>query len=94
MRVMALPEEMRPEVPAGRDAVSGWGGTGGDVRRAPFSWNALLWSMVCPRRGHRLLPTVSGTLLIAVGLALVTGLWSDFVSWVRDAFVSDVRLPI
>jgi uncharacterized protein (DUF58 family) len=70
MRVMALPDEMRPEVPAGRDAVSGWGGTGGDVRRAPFSWNALLWSMVCPRRGHRLLPTVSGTLLIAVAFGI------------------------
>ena len=26
--------------------------------------------------------------------ALVTGVWNDFVSWVRDAFVSDVRLPI
>ena len=24
----------------------------------------------------------------------VTGLWNDFVAWVRDAFVSDVRLPI
>jgi cytochrome c-type biogenesis protein len=24
----------------------------------------------------------------------VTGLWNDFVSWVRDAFVSDVTLPI
>ena len=33
-------------------------------------------------------------LLILVGTALVTGLWNEFVSWVRDAFVSDVRLPI
>jgi cytochrome c-type biogenesis protein len=33
-------------------------------------------------------------LLIFVGAALVTGLWGDFVSWVRDAFVSDVTLPI
>jgi cytochrome c-type biogenesis protein len=24
----------------------------------------------------------------------VTGLWNDFVSWVRDAFVSDATLPI
>ena len=31
---------------------------------------------------------------LAVGIALVTGVWNDFVSWVRDAFVSDVRLPI
>jgi cytochrome c-type biogenesis protein len=35
-----------------------------------------------------------GILLIAVGLALVTGAWNDFISWMRDAFVSDVRLPI
>ena len=35
-----------------------------------------------------------GLLLVAVGVALVTGLWNDFTSWVRDAFVSDVRLPI
>jgi cytochrome c-type biogenesis protein len=35
-----------------------------------------------------------GALMIAVGIALVTGLWGDFVAWVRDAFVSDVRLPI
>lgn len=35
-----------------------------------------------------------GVLMIGVGIALVTGLWGDFVAWVRDAFVSDVRLPI
>ena len=35
-----------------------------------------------------------GVLMIGVGLALVTGLWGDFVAWVRDAFVSDVRLPL
>lgn len=35
-----------------------------------------------------------GILLILVGTALVTGVWNDFVSWVRDAFVSDVTLPI
>ena len=46
------------------------------------------------RRHSRTIQILGGTLLIVVGLALVTGLWSDFVSWVRDAFVSDVRLPI
>ena len=35
-----------------------------------------------------------GLVMIAVGIALVTGLWGDFVAWVRDAFVSDVRPPI
>lgn len=46
------------------------------------------------RRHTRLIQIFGGLLLIAVGLALVTGLWNDFISWVRDAFVSDVRLPI
>jgi cytochrome c-type biogenesis protein len=46
-------------------------------------------------RSHtRAIQVFGGVLLILVGAALVTGVWSDFVSWVRDAFVSDVRLPI
>ena len=43
---------------------------------------------------HPTIQIFGGVLLILVGAALVTGLWNDFVSWVRDAFVSDVRLPI
>ena len=46
------------------------------------------------RRNTRAIKIFGGLLLIAVGIALVTGVWNDFVSWVRDAFVSDVRLPI
>ena len=46
------------------------------------------------RRHTRAIQVFGGALLIAVGLALLTGLWNDFVSFVRDAFVSDVRLPI
>jgi cytochrome c-type biogenesis protein len=46
------------------------------------------------RRHTRAIQIVGGVLLILVGLALVTGVWNDFISWVRDAFVSDVRLPI
>lgn len=46
------------------------------------------------RRHSRAIQVFGGVLLIAVGVALVTGLWNDFVSWVRDAFVSDVRLPL
>ncbi len=46
------------------------------------------------RRHTRAIQIFGGVLLILVGAALVTGLWNDFVSWVRDAFVSDVRLPI
>lgn len=46
------------------------------------------------RRHTRGIQVFGGLLLIAVGVALVTGLWNDFVSWVRDGLVSDVRLPI
>lgn len=46
------------------------------------------------RRHTRAIQIVGGVLLIVVGFALVTGAWNEFVSWVRDAFVSDVRLPI
>lgn len=46
------------------------------------------------RRHTRTIQIFGGVLLILVGTALVTGLWNEFVSWVRDAFVNDVRLPI
>ncbi len=46
------------------------------------------------RRHTRAIQVFGGMLLILVGVALVTGLWADFISWVRDAFVSDMRLPI
>ncbi len=46
------------------------------------------------RRHTRTIQIIGGVLLILVGTALVTGLWNEFVSWIRDAFVSDVRLPI
>lgn len=46
------------------------------------------------RRHTRQIQIFGGVLLIVVGTALVTGVWNDFVSWVRDAFVSDVTLPI
>jgi cytochrome c-type biogenesis protein len=46
------------------------------------------------RRHARAMQIFGGVLLILVGAALVTGVWNDFVSWVRDAFVSDARLPI
>ena len=46
------------------------------------------------RRHGRAIQVIGGLLLIGVGVALVTGVWNDFVSFVRDAFVSDVRLPI
>jgi cytochrome c-type biogenesis protein len=46
-------------------------------------------------RGHvRQVQVFGGVLLIAVGAALVTGLWGDFVNWLRDAVVNDLKLPL
>ncbi|MEV5836442.1 cytochrome c biogenesis CcdA family protein [Nocardia sp. NPDC052112] len=46
------------------------------------------------RRNSRTIQVIGGILLVAVGIALVTGAWDQFVAWVRDAFVSEVTLPI
>lgn len=46
------------------------------------------------RRHGRHVQVFGGVLLIAVGALLVTGLWGELVAWLRDAFVSDVRLPL
>ncbi|NUS42888.1 MAG: cytochrome c biogenesis protein CcdA [Mycobacteriaceae bacterium] len=46
------------------------------------------------RRNTRAIQVFGGLLLVAVGIALVTGVWDLFVGWVRDAFVSNVELPI
>jgi cytochrome c-type biogenesis protein len=46
------------------------------------------------RRHTRAIQIFGGVLLIAVGVALLTGVWDEFVSWLRDAVVSDQRLPI
>lgn len=46
------------------------------------------------RRHSRTIQIFGGVLLIAVGAALVSGVWNEVVGWLRDAFVSDVRLPI
>ncbi|MDN4519630.1 cytochrome c biogenesis CcdA family protein [Mycolicibacterium austroafricanum] len=46
------------------------------------------------RRHTRTIQIFGGVLLVAVGLALVTGLWNEFVTWIRDAFVTNTTLPI
>ena len=46
------------------------------------------------RRHTRAIQIFGGVLLIVVGLALVSGAWGQFVSWLQGAVVSDVRLSI
>jgi cytochrome c-type biogenesis protein len=46
------------------------------------------------RRNARLIQIIGGVMLVAVGIALVTGAWDVFVSWIRDGVVSGTTLPI
>ncbi|HET6502573.1 MAG TPA: cytochrome c biogenesis CcdA family protein [Amycolatopsis sp.] len=46
------------------------------------------------RRNGRRVQLFGGGLLIVVGVLLVTGLWADLVSWLRDALVTDTVLPL
>lgn len=46
------------------------------------------------RRHTRRIQIVGGAMLVVVGIALVTGAWDVFIIWLRDAFVSNVVLPI
>jgi cytochrome c-type biogenesis protein len=46
------------------------------------------------RRHTRAIQVFGGVMLIAVGLALITGVWELFVGWLRNEFVSTVVLPI
>ncbi|RZS44544.1 cytochrome c-type biogenesis protein [Herbihabitans rhizosphaerae] len=46
------------------------------------------------RRNGRTVQYVGGGMLLVVGVLLVTGLWGDLVAWLRNAVVSDVRLPL
>lgn len=47
-----------------------WSGPAAPGRREPFTWNGLLWSLVFPQRSHRIVPTVPGTVLIALALGI------------------------
>ncbi|ALA66619.1 cytochrome c biogenesis CcdA family protein [Corynebacterium lactis] len=46
------------------------------------------------RRHSRTIQIIGGVLLVAVGVALVTGLWDMFVAWVQAAFITDTVTPI
>jgi uncharacterized protein (DUF58 family) len=66
----ALP---RPDAEAGGE----WWGPAGPARRPPFTWSALLWSMVYPQRGHRILPTVPGVVLISLAFGIGTAAYNS-----------------
>ena len=45
-----------------------WSGPGAKAPQVPFSWNGLLWSFVYPQRGHRIVPTIPGTVLVGLSV--------------------------
>jgi cytochrome c-type biogenesis protein len=46
------------------------------------------------RRNSRVMQLVGGGLLFVVGVLLVTGLWAELTSWLRDAFITGTELPL
>ena len=46
------------------------------------------------RRHGRTVQIVGGAMLLVVGVLLVTGLWGELTGWMRDAFISDVVMPL
>src|SRR5689334_17966943 len=45
--------------------------------RPRFTWNALVWAMVYPQRGHRITPTVPGVVLIALSMGIGTAAYNS-----------------
>jgi len=46
------------------------------------------------RRNSRVIQVVGGVVLVAVGIALVSGTWAELVGWLRSGPIADVTLPI
>ena len=46
------------------------------------------------RKHSRAIQIIGGVMLVLVGLALVTGVWGQFVDWVRIAFITNTVLPV
>jgi uncharacterized protein (DUF58 family) len=59
------------------DVGAAWSGPGARRARPRFTWNVLLWSLVYPARGHRVLPTVPGTVLIALSMGIGTAAYNS-----------------
>ncbi|MDL9936088.1 cytochrome c biogenesis CcdA family protein [Gordonia sp. ABSL1-1] len=59
-----------------------------------FSSAWALRSLGWLRRNSRAIQIFGGVMLIAVGIALITGMWAEFTLWIQRAFISDVELPI
>ncbi len=67
----------RSALNAGR-AGAEWAGPGvGRGPRREFTWSALLWALVHPQRGHRIVPTLPGVLLIGLSIGIGTAAYNS-----------------
>jgi uncharacterized protein (DUF58 family) len=45
--------------------------------REPFTWNGLLWSLLYPSRGQRIVPTMPGLVLISLAMGIGTAAYNS-----------------
>ncbi len=53
-----------------------WDGPGSPDVRRPFTWQALLWRLVFPKRRHRIALTIPGLFLMALALGIGTAAYN------------------
>src|ERR1043166_8082419 len=54
-----------------------WHGPGEHSRRGTFTWSGFLWALVYPARGHRILPTIPGMVLVALSFGIGTAAYNS-----------------
>ena len=62
-----------PPVPGATEWQGPWAAS---RRRRERRWRTLLWALLFPPRGHRIVPTLTGVLLIAVSLGIGTAAYN------------------
>jgi uncharacterized protein (DUF58 family) len=68
----------RARLEARRGTMVEWHGPGAETHeRSPFRWSLLLWSLVFPQRRHRIFPTVSGAMLMALSMGIGTAAYNS-----------------
>lgn len=60
-----------------RDGAAGWHGPGAKRKRRKFHWSELVWALVWPRGGERIVPTASGVILIGLCFGLGTAAYNS-----------------
>ena len=61
---------------------------------AALAWRRALGAFAWIRRHQRWVTAFGGGLLVLIGVALLTGLWAEVVSWVQIQLVSDFEVPV